>query len=107
MPSASSEVSEPTRAISRLICCTSSSSSWRRMMLDASSPIITIRMATLRRPGIFSSLALIFTIEPAPDHLRHRGGVFLRFGGDVFLDHFSLLGLEQRQLKMQQRFSVE
>src|SRR5579871_1806295 len=104
MPSASSDVRLCTRAISRLISWTSSSSSCRKIWLEASSPIITMRIAALRKPGICSaSLPLIFTIEPTPDHVRHGGGVLPGLRHNVLGQYFGLLSALDRQFESHQR----
>src|SRR5712692_1247635 len=81
---------------------TSSSSSSRKTAPEASSPIITMRIAALRSPLSCWSLPLIFTIEPAPDDVGHPRGV----GGGLFRDvlgqNFRFLGGPPSQFQRQQ-----
>src|ERR1019366_808970 len=83
----------------------SSSSNCFRIELEASSPIITIRMAILRIPGIRSTSPspILTIVEPGPDYLRHGGWVGLGFRGDVLGEYVGLLGYHRRAFELHQR----
>ena len=91
---------EAGAAISRLISWTSSSSISRRIALEASCPIITMRIAALRTPETASGSALpTLAIQPRPDHACERGRICRGFVGDVFAEYFGFLTLDKRSLE--------
>src|SRR5215471_11393978 len=83
----------------------SSSSSSRRMALDASSPMLNINSAAFCAPEMRSSkvAALPIGIEPGPHYLRQGPGVLLSLCRNVFVQHVRLLGLEVGNLQIHQR----